>query len=95
VYRRPSTNTKTAGPVTSRTPRPAPIIEAEYTATKAQVTRFEQALAAPQAEDDLTIQPAAYELERQAIATVMEELREELAKYEAEYRLNLVGAEQK
>jgi len=61
--------------------------EAEYTATKAQVARFEQALAVPQAEDDPTIQPAAYELERQVIATVMEELREELADYEERQRL--------
>ncbi len=55
----------------------------EYEITKAQVARFEQALAEPQVEDDPTIQLAAYALERRAIATVTDELREELAEYEA------------
>lgn len=66
----------------------------EYEITKKWVKKFERKLGAPLPEDD-PIDPRARKIERDAIASTLEELREELANYEAEHRLNLAGAEQK
>ncbi|PZR95110.1 MAG: hypothetical protein DLM69_11940 [Candidatus Chloroheliales bacterium] len=63
--------------------------QTEYEFTKEWVKKFERKLGAPRPEDD-PIDPRARKIERDAIASTLEELREELAEYEAEHHLNLV-----
>ncbi len=68
----------------------------EYEITQEWVKKFERKQNAPLPEDD-PIDPRGRKIEHDAIAATIEELREELAVYEAAHHLDLdlVGAEQR
>lgn len=66
----------------------------EYEITKGWIEKFELKLRTPLPADD-PIDPLGREIERNAIASTLDELREELAQYESTHQRDLVGAEQR
>ncbi len=68
--------------------------ELEYSITKEWAEQFEEQLNTPLPEND-PIDPRARKIERDAIISMIKTLRRELAEYEAEHHLDLIGAEQR